>query len=102
MAGEYGLHVRFPALPGKADELEAVLLRAAESLKGSPECRLYVVGRSPGEENLVWVIEVWSSREAHAAGLQDPAAQAIIPRALALLDGRPQATELRPAGGKGL
>ncbi len=85
-----------------ADELERILLEAAASAGSAPECRLYVVGRSPEDGELVWVMEAWASREAHDAGLQDPAAQALIQRALPLLAGRPEARELRPSGGKGL
>jgi quinol monooxygenase YgiN len=98
----FGLHVRFKAQPGMADELERVLLEAAAEAGASPECRMYVVGRSPTDEQLVWVIEAWGSREAHDASLNDPAARALIQRALPLLAGRPQASEIKPSGGKGL
>jgi len=98
----FGLHVRFRAQPGMADELERVLLEAAGEAGAAPDCRMYVVGRSPTDEELVWVIEAWSSREAHDASLQDPGAQALIQRALPLLAGRPQASEIKPSGGKGL
>jgi len=48
------------------------------------------------------IAEAWTSREAHAASLEDERAQAMIQRALPLLAGPPEAAELRPAGGKGL
>jgi quinol monooxygenase YgiN len=98
----FGLHVRFKANPGMADELERVLLEAAAEAGGASECRMYVVGRSPGDEEVVWVIEAWTSREAHDASLKDPAARALIQRAMPLLAGRPQASEIKPSGGKGL
>jgi quinol monooxygenase YgiN len=98
----FGLHVRFKARPGMAAELERVLLEAAAAAGSAPECRIYVVGRTPDDEDLVWVIEAWSSREAHDASLDDPAARALIQRAMPLLAGRPQASEIRPSGGKGL
>ncbi len=85
-----------------ADELERILLEAAAAAGSAPECRLYLVGRSPGEDDLVWVMEAWSTREAHDASLQDPAARALIQRALPLLAGRPGISELKPSGGKGL
>ena len=98
----FGLHVRFRAQPGMADELERVLLEAAAAAGASPECRIYVVGRSPEHEDLVWVIEAWSSREAHDDSLQDPATQAMIQRVMPMLAGRPQASEIKPSGGKGV
>jgi quinol monooxygenase YgiN len=102
MSELYGLHVRFRALSGMADDLERILLEAAAGAGKARDCRFYVVGRSPEDEDLVWVIEAWNSREAHDASLQDPAAQALIQRALPMLAARPQASELRPSGGKGL
>ena len=102
MTEPYGMHVRFTAQPGRGDELEAILLEAAEGTRLQPECRIYVVSRAPGEPELVWVTEAWTSREAHDASLTDPAARALIARAMPLLAGPPDATELRPAGGKGL
>jgi quinol monooxygenase YgiN len=102
MDGLYGLHVRFRPQPAMADELERILLQAAAGAGDAPECRLYVVGRSPEDSELVWVLEVWSSREAHDAGLNDPNARALRQRAMLLLAGRPQTSELRPSGGKGL
>ena len=98
----FGLHVVFTAQPGMADELERILLEAAAKAGAAPECRIYVVGRSPADANVVWVIEAWNNREAHHASLQDAAARALINRALPLLAGRPEASEIRPSGGKGL
>ena len=102
MSDLFGLHVRFHARPGMGDELERILLDAAANAGRRPECRLYVVGRSSEDAELVWVMETWSSRAAHEASLEDQAARALIQRALPLLAARPQADELKPSGGKGL
>jgi quinol monooxygenase YgiN len=102
MSDPYGMHVRFAAKPGRGDELEAILLEAAQGLEQDAECRLYVVSRSAENAETVWVTEAWTSREAHDASLKDERAQALIQRALPLLAGPPDATELRPAGGKGV
>ena len=98
----FGLHVEFTARPGAGDELQAVLLEAAEGLRSAEACRLYVVSRAAGSAETVYVTEAWTSRAAHDASLEDPAARALIERAMPLLAGRPDATALRPAGGKGL
>jgi quinol monooxygenase YgiN len=102
MAATFGMHVRFTARPGQGDALAALLLEAADGLEDLEACRLYVVSRSPADTGTVWVTEAWTSREAHAASLEDERAQALIQRALPLLAGPPEAAELRPAGGKGL
>ena len=96
------MNVEFRAQPGHADELESILLEAAEGTRDEEACRLYVVSRSPEEELTVWVTEAWMSRDAHDASLADPATRAVIARAMPLLDGAPRATPLLPRGGKGL
>jgi quinol monooxygenase YgiN len=102
MTEPYGMHVRFTAQPGRGDELERLLLEAADGVRLLDECRLYLVSRSPDEPDAVWVTEAWTSREAHDASLTDPAARALIVQAMPLLSGAPLATTLRPVGGKGL
>jgi quinol monooxygenase YgiN len=98
----FGMQVRFTAQPGQGDALAVMLLEAASGLVDLEACRLYVVSRSPDHAETVWVTEVWTDRNAHAASLEDERAQALIKRALPLLAGPPEATELRPVGGKGL
>lgn len=102
MSDRYGMHVRFTAAPGQGDALAAILLEAAEGTRADADCLLYLVSRSPGDADTVWVTEAWTSREAHDASLEDDAARALIQRAMPLLAGRPDAEELRPAGGKGI
>jgi quinol monooxygenase YgiN len=98
----FGMHVRFTAQPGQGDALAAILLEAADALGAVEACRLYVVSRSPGDPDTIWVTEAWTDAEAHAASLQDEATKAAIARAMPLMAGRPEATRLLPAGGKGL
>jgi quinol monooxygenase YgiN len=102
MGDAFGMHVRFTALPGMGDALTAVLLEAADSASDVDACRLYLVSRAPVDAETIWVTEAWTSRESHDASLNDERARAMIQRALPLLAGPPEATELRPAGGKGL
>jgi quinol monooxygenase YgiN len=97
----YGLHVRFTAQPGQGDALAAILLEAAAGVQALEACRVYLVSRSVEDADTVWVTEAWTDREAHDASLEDPGARELIGRAMPLLAGRPEATELRPAGGKG-
>lgn len=102
MSDLYGMHVMFTAAPGQGDALEAVLLEAAKQAGASDDCRLYIVSRSPTNTDTVWVTEAWTSREAHDESLRRESAQALIQRALPLLACPPDATELRPVGGKGI
>src|ERR1700704_2294546 len=97
----FGMHVEFRARPGHVDELESILLEAADGTRSDEACRLYVVSRSPEEERAVCVTEAWTSREAHDASLEEPDTRSLIARAMPLLDGAPHATPLIPRGGKG-
>jgi quinol monooxygenase YgiN len=98
----FGMHVEFTAKPGFGNDLEAVLLEASVGLREVYECRLYMISRSAVDPDSVFVTEAWTSREVHAESLNDPAARALIERAMPLLACVPRPTELRPVGGKGL
>jgi quinol monooxygenase YgiN len=96
------MHVRFTAQPGRGDELEAILLEAAAGTEADDDCLLYVISRSPADADIVFVTEVWTSREAHDHSLEDEAVRELIARAMPLMAGPPDAVTLAPAGGKGL
>jgi quinol monooxygenase YgiN len=98
----YGMHGRFHAQPGKGDDLEAILLAAADGLRGDPDCLVYVVYRDDADPDAVCVSEAWTTREAHDASLQQETVKAQIAQAMPLLAGCLDATELRLVGGKGL
>ena len=96
------MQARFSALPGEGGAFAGLLLEAAEGLEARDACLLYAVSRDVEDPDVVWVVEAWTSQAAHAASLQDPAARALIERALPLLAGPPEARQLNPVGGKGL
>ena len=93
---------KLTALPGKADELEGILLQAADVLGDSEDCLLYVVNRSADEPDTVWVTEAWRSQEAHKASLDLEEVGTLVRRAGPLLAGSPEPIRVRPVGGKGL
>lgn len=73
------------ALPGRRDELAAHLTRRSDGLAAAG-CLLYEVG--VGEEpDTVYVMELWTSAEAHRASLQLPEVQESIAQARPLLSG---------------
>jgi quinol monooxygenase YgiN len=63
-------YVQFTAQPGRGEELAARLLRAADSLKDTPGCELYVVNRSAADPDQVWVTELWRDQEALDGSLE--------------------------------
>jgi len=73
-------------LPGRRDELVAHLTRPSETLL-SAGCLMYEVGVSDEEPETVFVVELWTSAEAHRASLQLPEVQQAIAEARPLLSG---------------
>ena len=104
MPERFGLIAKITAQPGKGDALAAVLLDAARAMEGdaAPGCELYVIARSPDEEDAIWVTEVWSDRESHAASLTLDSVKAVIERGRPLIAGFSERVETIPLGGKGL
>jgi quinol monooxygenase YgiN len=104
MSERFGLIAKITAQPGKGDALAQVLLDAAREMEGDavPGCELYVIARSPDEEDAIWVTEVWSDRESHAASLTRDSVKAVIERGRPLIAGFSERVETVPLGGKGL
>ncbi|MET0296917.1 MAG: putative quinol monooxygenase [Microbacterium sp.] len=74
------------AVPGKRDELVAHLTRRSDVL-GGIGCLLYEVGIDPDSPDTVFVVELWTSADAHRASLGLPEVQQSIASARPLLSG---------------
>jgi quinol monooxygenase YgiN len=95
----YGLIGRILAVPGKRDELLAILAPGEGEMPG---CLSYIVATDPQNPDAIWVTEVWDSQEAHRASLQVPAVQEAIARGRPLIAGFDNRAETMPVGGIGL
>jgi quinol monooxygenase YgiN len=95
----YGLIGRILALPGKRDELAAILQQGDS---GMPGCLSYIVATDPQNADALWVTEVWDSQDSHRASLQLPAVQAAIAKGRPLIAGFDNRTETEVLGGIGL
>ncbi len=62
----YGLIAKLTLLPGKRDEMIAIL---KEGTAAMPGCLSYVVAKNSADENTIWVTEVWDSLASHDASL---------------------------------
>ena len=78
----YGLIVKLTAVPGKRDEMIAILKESAANMPG---CVSYVLAKDSSDENLVWVTEVWDSATSHDASLSLPSVKNAMPRVKPLL-----------------
>ncbi|MEU5545258.1 putative quinol monooxygenase [Streptomyces sioyaensis] len=98
----YGYQATLKARPGHRDEVIAILLRGVDGLRAAG-CRLYAVGVSDATDpDLIWVNELWESKEQHDASLLLPETKAAIAEALPLLTGEVTGQELTLVGGLGV
>jgi quinol monooxygenase YgiN len=95
----YGLIGQMKAAPGKRDDLVAIL---SESTQGMPGCLSYIVAADAADADALWITEVWTDKDSHAASLQLPAVQAAIAKARPIIAGFGHRFETVPVGGVGL
>ena len=95
----YGLIGQMLVAPGRRDELLAIL---SEGTGAMPGCLSYVIAKDPANADALWITEVWTDKDAHAASLKLPAVQAAIAKARPIIAGFPQHFETIPVGGQGL
>ncbi|MEU1393096.1 MULTISPECIES: antibiotic biosynthesis monooxygenase [unclassified Nonomuraea] len=98
MTISHGFHAAMTAQPGRGDDLVAALL-AAPSLPDE-DCVVFLVGRSAGDPDTVFVTEGWVSREAHARFFATERAQAFAAALQPLLAREAQYVDEIPVGGK--
>lgn len=99
-------YVKFTAQPGRGDELAQLLLRAADELRDTAGCELYLINRAAGEPDQIWVTELWLSQDALDASLEQLGSdegRAGVAQVMALLDpgNPPERVDLEPLGGVG-
>ena len=97
----YGYAGTMRTRPGHRDEVVGILLSGVDGLR-AVGCQLYVVGVADSEPDLIWVTEVWDSKEAHDASLQLPATKEAISRAMPMLTGDFTGQETTVLGGLGV
>ena len=93
---------RLTAKPGQRQRVVEILLKSGRLFDDNPACSLYLVAESGDDPDPIWVVDVWTSREAHAEALQAPELRPFVEQAMPLLEGMPEQLEVEPAGGKGL
>ena len=95
----YGLIGKMTAQPGARDALTDILV---QGVAGMPGCLSYVVANDPTNGDLIWITEVWTSKEAHAASLSLPSVRDAITRGRPLIAGMDRVAETMPIGGSGM
>jgi quinol monooxygenase YgiN len=75
------------------------MLLGAENMPG---CLSYIIARDTGDENAVWITEVWEDEASHQASLQLPSVRDTIAKAMPLIAGLESGVVADPVGGVGL
>lgn len=100
---KYGYQGKLKAKAGKGAELAEILLEAAESISGVQGCHMYMVSLDAADRDVIWVTEVWDSKEDHDNSLKASGVKELIGRAMPLFEAQPQkGQELEIIGGYGL
>ena len=95
----YGLIGQMKAAPGKRDDLVAIL---SESTEGMPGCLSYIVAKDAADADALWITEVWTDKDSHAASLKLPSVQTAIAKARPIIAGFGHRFETVPVGGVSL
>lgn len=100
---KYGLFGKLKASTGNGSELAAILLEASQLMATAQGCHIYIVSQDTKDDTLVWISEVWDTKEDHDNSLGIADVKELISRAIPLLEGKPApGTTLTVLGGKGL
>jgi len=86
-------------VPGERDALIEILV---EGVSGMPGCLSYIVAKDAGDENAIWITEVWDARSSHEASLSLPSVQRAISLGRPLIAGFGERFETEPVGGHSL
>jgi len=100
---KYGQQGCLKAKAGQGKALASILLQASQLVSTLEGCHLYLVSQDQTNEDLIWVTEVWDSKEAHGNSLKLDSVRALIGQAMPILDGPPTGgANLTVLGGHGL
>ncbi len=95
----YGLIVKMTAVSGQRDALISILLKGTGEMPG---CISYIIAKDAGDEDAIWVTEIWDSKASHDASTSRPAVKETIAQGRPLIAGFGQAVVTIPVGGHGL
>jgi quinol monooxygenase YgiN len=96
----YALLNHLTTKPGGRDEVVRHLVESGSIFDDNPDCLLYLVSSPADEPTTIWVVDLWTSEEAHTEALGDPSLKPHIEATMPLLEGMPEQTPLDVRGGK--
>jgi quinol monooxygenase YgiN len=100
--GRFAQHTKLVAAGGNADQLARKFLESVEIQRENPACELMIVSRSPVDDDVVFLTEVWSSESEWDEARSSPVIADWAKDMPSLVAEVPQSVRLDPLGGKGL
>lgn len=98
MVPQYGLLGQMIAQPGQRAALVAILSEGTGTMPGNMG---YVIGEDSANPDAIWIVELWETKEAHAASLKLPAVQDAIKKGRPLIAGFGTRAEFKPVAKTG-
>jgi quinol monooxygenase YgiN len=95
----YGLIGKIRVVPGKRDELIAILSGGTSAMPG---CVLYLIAEDMADADGIWITEVWDTKAYHDDSLKLPAVQEAIAKGRPLIAGFESRVEMKPVAGVGI
>ncbi len=89
----FGMIGKMNAVPGKRDELVAILGSGTGAMPG---CLAYLVAADAKDADAIWITEIWDNKESHAASLALPSVKEAIRQGRPLIAGFEISAETRP------
>jgi len=99
--GNYAMTGKFITTAEDRDKLIDILVTAGKEMQENDDCLLYLACKDEANDDVVWVMELWTSKEAHDESLAQPQTRELIGKALPVIKGT-EGASLIPVGGKGL
>jgi quinol monooxygenase YgiN len=84
--------------PGYREAVVELLTRPNHDMAESAGCLLYEVGVNDDQPHTVFVVELWTSAEAHQASLRLASVKAAIAEAMPMLSGETSGTSFSVVG----
>lgn len=97
---KFAMFGKLTAISGKRQELAGMMLASSETLSGMEGCIYYVIHEAEDEPDVLWITELWETKEAHAASLQNEQVRELIGRCRPLI-AEAGGIKVKPLGGKG-
>jgi quinol monooxygenase YgiN len=95
---QYGLLGQMMAQPGQRAALAAILSEGTDAMPGNIA---YLIGEDSANPDAIWIVELWDSKEAHAASLKLLAVQDAIKKGRPLIAGFGTRAEFKPVAKAG-